>query len=206
MNTNPDASKFSRRFPGGFRASEIVLTALLLGSLTVTFFLSREVLRLRGVISHLKSEGRLAPGAEVPPLEGLDVDGQPIQVDYSESPQPTLLYVFSPDCGWCARNQESFKILVGAVKDSHRIVGVSTTPEGVKEYVEANGYEFPTVARLPRHTIDRYKLGGTPQTLLISSQGKVLKNWMGAYGEAVQADLEEYFGVELPEMEPPDGE
>jgi hypothetical protein len=41
-------------------------------------------------------------------------------------------------------------------------------------------------------------LGSTPQTIVISPEGRVLKNWTGSYGEQVQAELEEYFQIRLP--------
>jgi len=43
-----------------------------------------------------------------------------------------------------------------------------------------------------------YKVGGTPNTLVISPEGRVLKNWRGAYMDDLQREVEQYFEVELP--------
>lgn len=40
-------------------------------------------------------------------------------------------------------------------------------------------------------------LGATPQTV-VSREGRVVKNWIGAFGPNSQADVEEFFGVQLP--------
>jgi len=52
--------------------------------------------------------------------------------------------------------------------------------------------------RLTSETIESLGLGSTPQTIVISAEGRVLKNWKGAYGERVQPDVEAYFGIRLP--------
>ncbi len=41
-------------------------------------------------------------------------------------------------------------------------------------------------------------LGPTPQTIVISPQGKVLKSWVGAYHDKTQREVETEFGVLLP--------
>lgn len=184
----------------GYRWTELLLGGLLLASLATNYFLSREVRQLRGAVFALKNEGRLAAGAQVPIIEGLDPEGNLITIDYAANSRPTLLYVFSPGCTWCARNQESFSTLVNAIQDQNSIFGISLTPKGVKEYVQTHGYSFPTIANLPPQTAETYRFGGTPQTLLISPRGRVLKNWMGAYTDRVKTDLESYFGVDLPEV------
>jgi hypothetical protein len=43
-----------------------------------------------------------------------------------------------------------------------------------------------------------YKLGGTPQTLVVSEDGKVMKNWKGAYMSNIQKEVEDYFHIDLP--------
>jgi len=43
-----------------------------------------------------------------------------------------------------------------------------------------------------------YKMGGTPQTIVVSSDGQVLQNWNGAYTGEQQKQVEEFFGITLP--------
>ncbi|MGE0887721.1 MAG: hypothetical protein AB7P14_29725 [Blastocatellales bacterium] len=53
-------------------------------------------------------------------------------------------------------------------------------------------YKQPT-----EEAIEQLGLGSTPQTIVISPEGKVLKNWVGAYGSS-KPEIEAYFGVQLP--------
>ena len=43
-----------------------------------------------------------------------------------------------------------------------------------------------------------YRLSGTPQTIVVSSRGEVMKNWNGAYVGDVKHEVESYFGIILP--------
>jgi len=61
-------------------------------------------------------------------------------------------------------------------------------------------FHFPVYTGLKTNTTQAYKFGGTPQTLVISSDGHVQKNWMGAYAGATKSEIEAYFEVHLPEL------
>lgn len=45
-----------------------------------------------------------------------------------------------------------------------------------------------------------YGLGSTPQIIIVSPDGKVLQNWVGAYTGVEQAEVEKFFGVTLPRL------
>lgn len=59
-------------------------------------------------------------------------------------------------------------------------------------------FTFPVYNDLSPHSTSSYKLGGTPQTLVISSEGRILKSWFGAYSGPVAQEVEEYFSIRLP--------
>ena len=58
--------------------------------------------------------------------------------------------------------------------------------------------EFPVYTDLPILTMREYKLGGTPQTIVVSPQGQVNRIWSGAFAEDLKREVEDYFGVKLP--------
>jgi hypothetical protein len=66
-------------------------------------------------------------------------------------------------------------------------VSLKTVPDGLETYSK------PTEA-----FVSSLGLGSTPQTIVISSQGKIEKNWIGAYGDDTKKEVEDYFGVVLP--------
>jgi peroxiredoxin len=68
----------------------------------------------------------------------------------------------------------------------------------LKEYVEEHQLKFPVYSGLKGETIQALGLGGTPQTIIVSPDGRVLKVWKGAYADNLRPEVEAYFGIQLP--------
>jgi hypothetical protein len=47
-----------------------------------------------------------------------------------------------------------------------------------------------------------YKLGGTPETLVVSTDGKIMKRWRGAWTGDSKAEIEGFFHCSLPGLLP----
>jgi peroxiredoxin len=99
---------------------------------------------------------------------------------------------------WCERNKANLDKLTELRGNDFRFIGLSLTEAGLKEYVERHHLNFPMYTRLTLETIRSLGLGSTPQTIVISPEGRVLKNWTGAYTEHLQPEVEAYFGIRLP--------
>jgi hypothetical protein len=69
--------------------------------------------------------------------------------------------------------------------------------------VAAHGIQFPVYGGLSEQTRADYLLGRTPQTIVISADGHVQKNWAGAYGADIARQVEEYFHITLPGLTSP---
>jgi hypothetical protein len=134
---------------------------------------------------------------QIPPLEVNNLKDERETVSYSDIGLPTVIYVFSPDCAWCERNLPNIRAL-SARKDSFRFIGISLAEGRLKEYLEARKLEFPVYTNILPDTMLALGLGATPQTIVVSPNGKVLKNWVGAYIGQVRSEVESYFGVALP--------
>lgn len=158
-----------------------------------------EIVRLTETVLQLKDEARLARGTDLPPLEGEDAEGESWYLDWTDSRDPTLLYAYSSTCTWCAKNLENIRLLGDMIRSGYRVIGLSLSPTPVTERpreVELLG--FPVLFELSEASLQAYRLGGTPQTLLISTDGTLMKSWTGAYTGRLQAEIEEYFSVRLP--------
>ncbi len=126
------------------------------------------------------------------------LDGKEQLISFSRQSRPTVLYVFSPDCIWCAHNLTNMRTLAGAIGGRFRIVGLSLSGTRLPEYLATNRIVFP-VYQMPRDSSKlEYKLGRTPETMLIGIDGRIQKRWTGAWGENNQKDIERVFGVALP--------
>jgi len=140
----------------------------------------------------------LSIGVSAPDISAKNLAGTDEKISFKEIDKPSIIYVFSPSCIWCNRNQENLETIIASKRATHRIIGVSLASEGVKEYVAKHNFDFPVYVNLTPDTVRAYNLGGTPQTIVISSSGKVEQNWEGAFVGEVKSEVEKYFGIALP--------
>lgn len=180
--------------PGG------VLLLCLGLSLTLNVLLARRTGEQRRLIDRIRIENQPLQNQAVPPLVGTDVAGQPVSLTYSDTSQPTVLYVFSPGCGWCAKNHENTVALMEQLQTNFRIVGVALSSEGLEDYLRRNPMNCPIVTNIDSQLVDTYRLGVTPQTIVVSTDGVVQRNWRGAYKDDYQRQMQEYFQISLPSM------
>jgi peroxiredoxin len=144
---------------------------------------------------------RLAIGSTVPALIGAALDGRDVELTLGGG-AATVLYIFTPTCSWCTRNIDNVRALALAATDrQQRFIGISLSTAGLQEYVREHGFEFQILALSPASR-GALKLGGTPQMLVVGSDGHLLKNWSGAPQGALQAEIEAFFGIRLPGLRP----
>jgi peroxiredoxin len=186
---------------GGTGVERHVLTAVLLVlvvSVTLNVVLASRVWSFAHFQSIRASERFLKIGARMSPITAKRLDGQQEVISYQATNEPTVLYIFTPPCSWCARNMDNFKTLLGKGSGQYRFIGLSLSAEGLAEYVAKNELKLPVYSGLSAESLKSYKLGSTPQTIVISPEGRVLQNWMGAYVGDQKSQVEAFFHVSLP--------
>jgi hypothetical protein len=175
----------------------------------INVLLTRELRELKAVIAQLKSEGRkmfeaqaggqLEVGQPIPKVEVQDTDGVKVGLDHLLDDKPTIFYVFSPGCQWCTRNLKNIKALAGGIRGRHQLIGLSVVQSGLQDYVSQNGLLFPVYTIVPSGA--GALVSRTPRTLVVSREGKLIANWVGAYGNEVRNSVEQYFQLALPGIE-----
>lgn len=181
------------------RASLAVITVALVMSVTLNVLLARRVQSLTNAHSGRIAGRLLKIGTAVPPITVVRFDGQQEVISYqSATNQSTVLYVFTPPCTWCARNMDNLKALVEKESGQYRLIGLSLSDTGLGEYVAKNQLNLPVYSGLSAETLKVYKLGGTPQTIVVSPDGRVVQNWAGAYVGDQKSQIEAFFHVKLP--------
>jgi hypothetical protein len=173
----------------------IIMSVLLASSGVVNILLAREVSSLRLAF---QSRGELGIGDSVQPIIAHSLDGTPATITFSGHALPTILYVFSPQCVWCTRNFDNIKAIENGVKGKYRFIGLSMSTISLEEYITGNNLSFQVYKEPDPRSIIDFKLSGTPQTLVISQDGKIVKNWYGAYSGDQKMDVEKFFGTSLP--------
>jgi len=176
-------------------ANATFLTILLSLSVLVNIFLARKVKILSTPIT---PAGLLQVGTSVPPIVGQAKDGTEQTLSYDSSQLPTVLYVFSPQCGWCKKNLGNLKVLIDNSGTSYRLVGISLTDQDLKNYIIDNDLQMPVYTNLDDSVRAKYRLTGTPMTIVVSPESKVLKVWIGAYRDNIGQEISKYLKVKLP--------
>ncbi len=175
---------------------------LLVLSVSLNVFLALRLHKLTharsDLITSMKADRQLRRGAVVPPITAKHLDGKEGVISYEDTGQPTVLYVFTPPCLWCARNIDNFKTLMGKEGNQYRFIGLSLSDAGLTEYLTKNELRLSVYSGLSPETLKTYKLGSTPQTIVISTGGVVLQDWVGAYVGDQKSQVEAFFQVSLP--------
>jgi peroxiredoxin len=189
---------FPARWPRVERSSRVRsfvalgTTVLLLVSVGLNVVLGR---RLQ---AFMEPEDRSTPvGMAVPPLDVRTPDGHAAEIRFDG--RPTILYYFSPNCGWCEGNWTNVQALIASVGQRYRFVGLSTVAD-VSTYMASHHLSFEVYSGLTLEAARQYHLGGTPQTIVVSADGRIQYSWSGAYRSRRQHDVERAFGVVLPGM------
>jgi peroxiredoxin len=180
------------------KSTQFALCFLLICSALMNILQAYKMGRLEAAIAHVKGESKLREGDSVPAITATDMNGSAVTLDYKGENLPRVLYVFKPSCTWCTRNLPNVKTLADNTRNKYQFIGLSLSRDKLQDYVASHGFNFPIYSDLSQAIIGAYKLGGTPETIVISPEGQVLKRWLGAYNGAIQRQIEEFFNVNLP--------
>ena len=187
-----------------------VLHVVLALSVAINVWLSHRVYGLQALVHGMTARPALVAGDSVPALSLRTADGKEVGIRYADLSTPTVLYILSPTCGWCVRNEESVRQLAQRLGDRVRFVGISLKAD--TEGSEPTGgsaspsMPFPIYMGLTDTAARQLRLRSTPTTVVISSNGFVLKIWEGAYTGKTKAEIEAHFGILLPEFSSSVGE
>ena len=181
----------------GLRRVIWAMTVILVVSLAVNLLLAYRI--RKGSHSNASVEfARLPIGTAVSPLKAHSLDGREATISYKDGEQPLVIYVFTPQCPWCRRNLANLKTVLARNHDSYRFVALSLSDKGLEQYLADKQIDIPVFANPAEEARQQYRLGSTPQTIVVSTDGKVLQNWVGAYTGGGRVEIEKFFGVNLP--------
>jgi hypothetical protein len=71
---------------------------LLIASTIVNVLLSQKVRELTTLLNESQSQNKLKEGDIVLPFHAKDLQGNDVNVSFSSSNQPTVFYIFTPQC------------------------------------------------------------------------------------------------------------
>jgi len=177
-----------------------VLTLLLCASAAVIIRQGHRILDLESELN--PQAGPLPEGLSLDPFEVQDLSGKPHLIEFGKpGSKPTVLYVLRPGCIWCKRNSRNIALLASQAGGRYNFVGLSLAASGLDEFIRRNNIQFPVYVNIPSAVLARYRLGSTPETIVVSSTGRVMKSWSGAYiQDPIKSDVEKFFALHLPSV------
>lgn len=178
---------------------------LVLCVLAVSLGLNVHLMSSRQLGPRLITEPTYKPGMTMPQLTATTVDGASAIIDWADpnDRRPSILYVFTPSCTWCTQNLANIRALSMSLRSRYRIIGLSLSDEGLREYVNQAKLPFTIYSRATDERGNVPDLRVTPQTLLIAPGGRIEKSWAGAYSGTAQGQIEEFFNIRLPGLVKP---
>ena len=177
-------------------ARQVTLWACLIASLSINGFQGARILKLEQASA--VPGGALLEGAKLTRIAAKDLADRKKSVDFASKSKPTILYVFKPSCMWCQHNGAYLDSLAKQVRDRYNLVALSLSSDGLGEFLKEHPIGFPVFKDAPDEFVQMYHLGVTPQTIVVSEDGYVVKVFDGAYGGAVRGMVEEFFRIRLP--------
>jgi len=177
------------------RALVVLFTVLTL-SLSLNLYLGWRVRDFNATRMQQQWQVGVPVGTDLSSLPVFDIEGRPAQLNFKGS-VPTVLYVLSPACGWCRKNEPNMQALAAGKSSNFHFVGISSTSKNLRQYVAAGHAPFTVYVASPV-SVPGLDLQTTPQTLVVSPSGVVQKVWLGAFDGARKHEIESFFQIDLP--------
>ncbi|MFS6931433.1 TlpA family protein disulfide reductase [Klebsiella oxytoca] len=120
-------------------------------------------------------EEKLARGETAPALAAFDLQESPVSLDRWRG-KAVYLNFWSAGCGGCLAEMDTLQALSQRWPDKLVVVGVNTDPESVDiaPLLAKHGISYPVLRDRLKITQERYQVIGTPTSILIDGDGKVL--------------------------------
>ncbi len=166
------------------KKSFLLAFAVLCISLFITnILLMKRLSELKRFNDALSVPTKLQIGAVVPSFVGYDGAGRKVSYDYGVDTRKTVLLILSPTCHACDENWPNWNRLISMLDLSKIrlvIANINTTAPVSTNYVSKHGISnIPLLSETSPETMAAYKLGYTPQTIVIAADGKVEKVEIG---------------------------
>ena len=179
---------------------EILLWLAGLGVLAENIFLFRQNRHLSEALAP-----QITAGTQLKNLAGIAFDARLEPVALPAAGSKLLIITFSPGCPACQANQDGWMRLASALeRKGVRVLWVSRDPiEITRDYCSKNGISLSDVlADPPYRTFAQLGLARVPNTVLVGTEGRVEKVWVGRLDQAGWNAMFSYFGERVEMVSP----
>jgi len=177
------------------RRSDKLLLVAGIGVLIISMMMNVVMLRRNRTLGEwveaYRSRLVIPKGVRLPTIQGRDLAGKPIAIDFEKQDHPTILFVFSPSCNVCTANWPKWDLILQSRPNTNwRAIFVNMGSPTTSEYRQLHALNhYSVVESLATESILAYRLFQTPETILLSREGKVIFSWEGAITDDVGKSL-----------------
>jgi len=135
----------------------------------------------RRLSAELTSKSSVPRGMVLPALVGNEISGKPATIEVRNTSVPTVLFIFSPVCSYCAQNWHNWSAMIASQKQgSWRPVFINVGIPSTPLFQRAHELDqFTTLEKVTAGTALAYRMTVTPETMVLNTQGKVVQDWAG---------------------------
>lgn len=175
----------------------LAVLALSLAANVVTIYLWHHKGTTAGASFEAQTGSQMLPqrGTRLNSLQLVNDAGEPHRLQFGPGQLPTVVYVLSPSCKWCAANQTNINGLASRLENRYRVIGLSIVPHAQWNAEAESSYHFPIFFLQPDSPHPGFALNLTPETLVFSRDGALDQGWAGAYMDETGHQIATYFGV-----------
>lgn len=177
-------------------------TFILVVTLSISLILLTTVLQSKiAYFNYLFDRGEVVfvKGNRMPAIRGKDLNGTTYQLNWEKGGPKTLVLVFSPQCGFCHDNMGNWSAILKSIDRSRfRVVAISSASEGVSQYILDYGMQNVMVlVDLDPLVAGSYQTIITPQTIVLSDDGRIENAWVGKIVGSQRDSIESVLGIKL---------
>jgi len=175
------------------QVSSVVIIALLTLEVILLMTQNRQLRETCAV----SSGGIMKSGEQVQEFDMISFDNAIHPFKYSDRAKQYLFFILSPGCSYCENNLVQWNMIFASSRNRNvDIFGISLSPaEIAASYVTEKNIPFNTVA-VDSSFARKYKVVGTPQTMLINGDGTVQQVWVGELNENQTNEIRELISSE----------
>lgn len=160
--------------------------------IVLNVLLLQQNLQMRSQLDKYQPQ-KLKIGEIVENFTAKDLNGETVNVSFSDNSKKRFLLYFTSTCPYCKKQFPEWKELISQAKDKNTevlgIVSENENKESLEKYL--NSFDCGMKSETPlqvlfvsNETLRDYKLNLTPTTVLLTEDGKVEQNWVGKWRES----------------------
>ena len=119
-------------------------------------------------------------GVPLPPITGRNLNGESVSISYGAGENGTLILIAAVACPFARSNWKAWETLIKSIPvGGHRIVFVDLPRNPDRDFFSPHGILPARILRVDAEAKLAYRIGLTPQTLLIGPDGRLRGVWSG---------------------------